>query len=163
VYIPPGTIVFPAHPIIIKSVVTFGLVITVHNPKEKWGAFAHFLYPYRTGSHCDNSFYAAPALYALWKKITTKTTAYSQLEVQVIGAASPSLADNFAKEQSLQNIKVCKELLQCKGFVINSEDTGGYRGRKILFKPNTGETIIARLDHTRVNDWHTTGNAANFR
>ncbi len=48
---------------------------------------------------------------------------------------------------------MAKRILNQQGIPITSEDVGGSRGRKLIFKSDTNEAIILKVDRLRQEDW----------
>jgi chemotaxis protein CheD len=55
-------------------------------------------------------------------------------------------ADGYRATVGKLNIAKAKELLAAEGIRIMAADVGGGQGRKILFRPHTGEVYLQRMN-----------------
>ena len=74
------------------------------------------------------------------------------LEAQVLGGAyNPKVSD---KDIGLANVKIARRILMTAGITISSEDTGGDKGRKIVFNTTTNELAVFKVERLREADWY---------
>ena len=141
----------------IKSVVTFGVLVSFFDPTKNLGGVAHFLYPYRKSEEHNNSLYAAPSLYKLISEFESYGCDKSKVEVQLFGGAHPLGAESKYEEVCKNNVRVAEEILAMRNYSIYGRDLYGHRGRKVVFHTETGESVVAKVNEVRHVDWVMTG------
>ena len=69
------------------------------------------------------------------------------------GAENPKVK-GYVKGLAKRNIQAGIELLEKKKIHNAGMDIGGEKGRKIIFNPLTGESILAKVNRIRSTDWY---------
>jgi chemotaxis protein CheD len=151
-YINAGSVFVPGRASAIRTVVTFGVVVTVFHAKKRKGGLAHFIFPKRSTQGDSNALYCAPALVTLIKSFKDLGPV-SELEVHLIGGAHYRGAQNVIRKCASENIEVAKEVLALLGVRHYEQDLGGKRARRMMFNTFTGELAVARVDQVRREDW----------
>jgi chemotaxis protein CheD len=82
---------------------------------------------------------------------TERGISRAAIEAKVFGGADmfpnePARKDASYKAVGRMNIAKAEELLGEEGIRIIAADVGGVQGRKILFRPNTGEVFLQRMN-----------------
>lgn len=74
------------------------------------------------------------------------------LEAQITGGGIPPHKRNCTLGKN--NIEVAMKILKENNISIVSCDIGGYKGRKLYFHTETGESIIHKVETVRKTDWY---------
>ena len=53
-----------------------------------------------------------------------------------------------------QNVQMARKIFQQPGILITSEDVGGGKGRKHIYKTGTNEAVVLKVDRLREEDWY---------
>lgn len=69
----------------------------------------------------------------------------THLEAAVIGGGHPAGATSMGRQVGLDNARGALELLQELGIRVVRQETGGARGRQLLFGSHSGELIVRLL------------------
>lgn len=96
--------------------------------------------------------YVSHALPAMFDTFRRANVDLGHLEVKVFGGANIIAHAHHPPAMSLigdANIKAVRALLRHARLAIAAENTGGYRGRKILFNTVTGEVLHKHLADQR--------------
>ncbi|MGM0444472.1 MAG: chemotaxis protein CheD [Fibrobacterota bacterium] len=152
-FVPVGHCCVPRSPLCLKAVTASGIVITVFEHKKGIGGLCHFSHPYRRGANSSPHF-AAPAVYTLIRKIEEFGGRKRYMDVSLYGGAENRNAPRYKRGLSRDNVAVAQELLDKFGIFERSVDTGGTYGRKILFNSWNGETVAAKIQKVRQEDWY---------
>ena len=160
-FVTPGEIRLSALPNVLRSVVTFGIVLTMYHPDSGTGALGHFLYPVREKKENSTALWCAPCVIAMLGLFEKRGVAIEELEIQAFGAATSSEEKVISISQ--ENQKTLNLVLERRNLKTHTVDFGGHRARKIVFNPSTGEVVVARVNRVRKEDWIYTGGAPEQR
>lgn len=152
-YMEAGAINVPEKPVWVATVAASGIVVTIYDSIRKLGGITHYTHPIRQNG-LSNPRFAAPAIVGLVQKLEARGCRKNSMEVNFYGAAENHVAPRYKIGLSKQNIEVGEEILEKLDMSLNSKDTGGKRARKIMFNPVTGETVVAKVNNVRSDDWY---------
>jgi chemotaxis protein CheD len=112
---------------------------------------AHFLCPEISNPKKTTTQYGKVAVLTLTKLLIAGGSEKECLEAQVFGGGDPT---SFTAETlGNQNILIAKRILTQQNIPIISEDVGGSKGRKLVFKSDTSEVVAHKVDRLRQEDW----------
>ena len=150
-FLKPGYVFLSQEPTLIYTVLGSAVTVCLWDRKNRYGGVAHFLYPLTNTFSQTTTQYGNVAVLTLIKLLINDGSEKSSLEAQVFGGGDP----NSTKTETLgkENILMAKKVLNRQGIPITSEDVGGSRGRKLIFKSDTNEAIILKVDRLRQEDW----------
>lgn len=157
VLVEPGYVNVPAKPSRLFTVTASGVAVTLYDKKRKLGGMNHYIFPYREPGGPSTARFACPAVVALVKMLLDSGSEIEDLEAQMYGGADNPEAMGFVEGQSKDNVRVGLEVLHKFKIKHIFQDTGGSRGRKVLFNTHTGETVVAKVDNVRSSDWYPGG------
>ena len=152
-FIQPGFVCVPAASTRLCAVVSSGVAITLYDKKLQTGGMSHYVFPYRRGAE-STATYAAPAIVSLVDLLIGRGSKKEDLEAQLFGGAMNQESDRFVEELAEENVNVGLEILDKLGIPVASTDIGGTRGRKLIFYPESGEVVVAKVDRIRESDWY---------
>ncbi len=111
----------------------------------------HYLYPFTRDRRTATPKFGNVAIAALVRLMDEAGSIRENVEAQIFGgAAGGSRSDG---EVGARNVNVARRMLSRKGIPIVSEDTGGQKGRKVVFDLATGEVAVFKVQRIRENDW----------
>lgn len=113
---------------------------------------SHFLYPEKNSDDKPRAIYGDVSIKTLIKIIINKGSQKKHLEAQIFGGAFNNQYSN--ENIGVKNILSAKKILTKENISITSEDTGGEKGRKIVFDTHTNEIVILKVDKLRQSDWY---------
>lgn len=152
-FVQPGYVCLPAEPTRLSAVVTSGVAVTLFDARRRCGGMSHYALPYRQGG-VSTAIFAAPSIVSLVNMFTDSGSAVKDLEAQLYGAACNRESERHEEQVNDNNALAGVEVLTKLRVRISSQDTGGTRGRKIVFYTATGEIVIAKVDQVRQTDWY---------
>lgn len=152
-YVDAGSVNVPEKPMWIATVVASGVVVTIYDAIRKVGGITHYTHPIRKNG-LSTARFAAPAIVGLVKKMESRGCNRSQMEVNFYGAAENNIAPRYNPGLSNKNVTVGEEVLQKLNISLTGKDIGGKRARKIMFNSETGETVVAKVNKVRSEDWY---------
>ena len=112
----------------------------------------HFQLPYISEKHQTTARYGNVAAIALVRMMVRDGSKMKDLEAQIFGGAHSQMdaRGNIAQE----NISIARRVLARENISVVSEDTGGKKGRKIVFDTATSETVVMKVEKLRTGDWY---------
>lgn len=149
-----GYICFPSKPARISTVVGSGAVVVVWDRRNRRGGLTHYSRPYREKGVPSTARFAAPAIVTLVRMFLESGSSEADLETHLFGGASNREVDGYLEGIAESNIKVGMEILEKLQITKVQVDTGGSRGRKVVFNTGTGEVILAKVERIRATDWY---------
>jgi len=84
----------------------------------------------------------------MFKSFQREDIAPSDVEIKLFGGANTLIhnGETIANESiGEENVRVALLTLHLLGLTVVNQDTGGNRGRKIIFSTDTGEVLLKRL------------------
>jgi chemotaxis protein CheD len=146
VYLKPGEVIVSRHPILVSTILGSCIAVTMFSPRKKIGAICHAMFPSNpTGD--GNVQYADSAIHYVFGKMM-EYTGKSDLIVKLFGGARVLVGGEYSEDCKAigeQNISQAQNTLAELGLAIATSDTGGLRGRKLLFSIKTGDVYLRRL------------------
>lgn len=152
-FLNPGYIFFTSEPGTILTVVGSGVAISIYDPKRGVGGMNHFVHPQLETSDTPTALYAKPATLQLVRMFRDSGSDMTQLEAQVFGGACPPDCEPEKAHIGESNLASAREWLMHYGVKVVGQDTGGTWGRKVAFKSDTGEVMVAKVNKIREDDW----------
>ncbi|MFO7886092.1 MAG: chemotaxis protein CheD [Desulfobacteraceae bacterium] len=151
-FLQPGYIYVPDRGVTISTVIGSSVSVTVYDRKRKIGGMNHFQFPFITGKDSTTALYGNVATAALIKMILVQGSKKKHIEAQIFGGAHNQ---TFCRKNiGIENIEIAKKVLLHKNISVISEDTGGAKGRKIVFNTSTNEIAVLKVDSLRSEDWY---------
>ncbi len=153
----PGYIYVPEKALSISTVIGSGVAVCIFNKKARIGGMNHFQLPFMSTNGKTTAIYGNIATITLIKMMLTfesgtRTTKVKNLEAQIFGGAYNP--DNSDKDVGKENIEIARKILNQNKIAIISEDTGGKKGRKVVFNISTNEAAVLKVDNLRDADWY---------
>ncbi|HET6486274.1 MAG TPA: chemotaxis protein CheD [Spirochaetia bacterium] len=129
-----------------------GLIL--HDPKRSISGLAHIVLPRKTRSDGSVGKYADTAVPALLSEMVKRGSSPSELKAYLTGGASmfPFSGDRRLTSIGDMNVEAVKAILEELRIRLTFVDTGGERGRTIVFKNLTGEILVTTLNRTGDGD-----------
>ena len=109
--------------------------VCLHDPDARIGGMNHFLLPEGDSSSVDEMIYGLHAMELLINGLLRGGARRSKLTAKLFGGASMISGLSDIGER---NVAFAHRFLRDEGFPIVAEDTGGRRGRRLRFWPESG-------------------------
>ena len=147
-----GYIFVAVKPTAVSTVLGSSVSVCIHDRKRKTGGMNHFQLPYIREKCIATAKYGNVAVITLIRMMLHDGSKVKNLEAQILGGAfNPRISE---KDIGYENIMVAKKILAKERIRIVSEDVGGGKGRKIVFKTHTSEIASLKVDRLRKSDWY---------
>lgn len=138
VYLHPGQLHTAAHATLISTVLGSCVAVCLWDPATRIGGMNHFLLPMGKGPRYGNE-----AMNQLLGEMAARGASVARMIAKVFGGAC--LIPGFAgtpKAIGTQNVDAALRFLAAHSIPVRGEQTGGRRGRKLLFHTGTGRAYV---------------------
>lgn len=148
ILVKPGELAVVEDGSTLVAVVADGVAVCLWEPSRKVAGLAHFLAastldPAQATTRYGNV--AIPHMLSLVRQWTRGVSC----EAQIYGGASRSPDAALGKE----NAMAAQRILDRLGVPVASRDTGGSKGRKLVFDTRTGHVAVVKVHTLRETDW----------
>jgi chemotaxis protein CheD len=140
-YLHPGQLYFGTEPTVVTTVLGSCVSVCLYDEEHTAAGVNHFLLP-GSLARTESPRFGESANAILLLRFRELGVAVSRLRAKVFGGAS--MGGSNAGDLASRNIEVAVDFLRGHGIPIVSQDTGGERGRKLIFR-TTDATAWVRL------------------
>jgi chemotaxis protein CheD len=139
VYLYPGQVVTASQPLLVSTILGSCIAVCLWDDTARIAGINHYLLPSDPLRGQSDLRYGNAAIERLVGEIVSAGAMTQRLVAKIVGGAS-ILGSSPTARQSIgdQNAAVARQILQKHGIAISAEQTGGPRGRKLLFHTGTG-------------------------
>ena len=141
-FIGVGEIYIATKPTEIVTVLGSCIAVCLFDPINQISAMNHYLVPLWNGNGLQSPKYGNVSIPKMIDKIVSKGSNINKLQAKVFGGAN---INNITTPEMLvgkKNILIAKEILREYGIKILAEDVGGFRGRRIMMRSDTGKIYL---------------------
>lgn len=150
-YLEPGYIYCAKSRATVHTVVGSCVAVCLWDSQLSYGAMNHFVLPKVTDPKKATPRYGNVATAEVVNMMEKAGSKRTNLVAQILGGASPKPGQ--PESLGSRNVSIAREVLQRKGVRIDSEDTGGTMGRKVVFDTATGHLMVLKVHKIRAEDW----------
>lgn len=151
-FLEPGHIYAPSESTNISAVLGSAVSVCLFDRKRKAGGMNLYQLPITKDPRRATACYGNVAILALLRMLKEHGSQDKHLEAQILGGANPGQISG--RDVSRDNCLVARKILLKKRIPIVSEDTGGRRGRKVVFRTDTSELMVMKVAQLRKSDWY---------
>jgi chemotaxis protein CheD len=142
VYLHPGQIYVASHSVRVTTILGSCVSVALWDPVVRVGGMNHFLLPSGTG----DARYGPAAMEMLLESMVAKGAFVARMVAKIFGGACT--IEGFAGTThaiGVRNIEVARTILAEHSIPIRAGQTGGRRGRKLLFHTGTGAAYVKEI------------------
>lgn len=144
VYLAPGQWTVHCEDVNVKTIVGSCVAVCLWDPGRRVGGVNHYLLATPRAGDSADARYGTIAMAGLIDAVCRAGGAPAALQAAVVGGGHPlHLTQVLAVGND--NVALALEVLATRQIRVVRQETGGTRGRKLLFNPYTGELIVRRL------------------
>ena len=147
-FVNPGEIAVVQDGALLITVVSGGVVVCVWEKSGSVAGMAHFVEPRIHDSARATARFGNVALLKLIE-LVTELAPFGDFEAQIFGGAKDASKNSNAGA----NVEIAQRILHAKHINLVSEDTGGSKGRKLMFDTTNGHVAVIRVHQLRKEDW----------
>jgi chemotaxis protein CheD len=146
IYLHPGHVFAAAEPSSVTTILGSCVAVCLFDRERTVGGISHFVLPSPGGGAISSARFADVALRDLVARVLALGAQRADLEAKVFGGASV-LEHGPSERRRLgdENVREAVALLESEGTPIVARDTGGTRGRKLIFHTDTGTAWVKHL------------------
>jgi chemotaxis protein CheD len=144
VYLHPGQVVVRDTPTAVTTILGSCVSVFLYDERRGVAGVNHFLLPHWAGSGVENARFGAVAMRQLIAGVRALGGRTPDLRAKVFGGACVLEAFGRADGEHLgtRNVRVAMDALRAEGIPVLAEDTGGRRGRRLLFTTDDGTALV---------------------
>lgn len=125
------------------------VAVCIWDPINAIGGATHYMLPAWDGRGTSSPRYGNVAISSLLQKLADAGADRKQLRAKVFGGGClfDSMRDGAPNKDHLgiRNVEIAREILAKGRIPIVSSDVGGDRGKRILFRTDSGEALVKEL------------------
>jgi chemotaxis protein CheD len=141
-YLHPGAVAVAAEPSAVTTILGSCVSVCLYDPVLRAGGANHFLLPDH-GAAAPSSRFAGEALRELLARMLALGADRRRLQAKVFGGACVVEAfRGHAEHLGTRNAAAAIRFLEAERIPVIAEDTGGQRGRKLLFHTDDGTALV---------------------
>ncbi|MFO7735513.1 MAG: chemotaxis protein CheD [bacterium] len=163
VFLKPGYICLAKKETYFHGVTGAGIILTCWDKKNRYGGICYFIKPCPEKFEKPTPCHGLPAIKELMRLFREKGSSKDNLEIHMVGGAENPEMPHSKRGIANENIVAADKTLSELGLSASSIDTGGSRGRKVVFNSKTGEIITAKVNNIRMNDWYPENDSSSGR
>ena len=139
IYLYPSLIHVSREPILIKTILGSCVSVCLWDKTKKYGGMNHFMLPGVNGTDVLSAKYGNVAIEELVTKMRKIGSYQENLVAKIFGGS-----DTFKHESGIgiKNIDTAYRLLKLMKIPVVASNTGGRKGRKLLFNTYSGEVLM---------------------
>jgi chemotaxis protein CheD len=141
-YLHPGQLCFATEPTVVSTVLGSCVSVCLYDDEHTAAGVNHFLLP-GSAAHTDSPRFGEAANAILFGRFREIGVSVSRLRAKVFGGAS--MGGTSAGDLASRNVEVAVAFLRNHGIPIVSQDTGGERGRKLIFRTSDATAWVRLL------------------
>ena len=146
IYLLPGQLHASAEPCQITTILGSCVAVCLFDATRLAGGMNHFLLPTSASAEADSLRFADRATIALLEKLMAMGCTLENIAAKIFGGAA-LFQSSACYSQSLgaRNVAAAVHLLENAGIPIIARETGGHRGRKVVFDTEEGAAWARRV------------------
>lgn len=144
-YLHPGALAVAAEPSAVTTILGSCVSVCLFDPVLRVGGANHYLLPDH-GAAAPSTRFAGEALRELLARVLALGADRRRLQAKVFGGACVVEAfRRSAGHLGTRNVEAALRFLETERIPVMAEDTGGERGRKLLFHTDDGTVLVRPL------------------
>ena len=137
-YLLPGELLATASPVKISTILGSCVAVCLFDREKKIGGMNHYLLPYNKNNDPLRNRYGDTSLEDLLEQIIRIGAVKNHLKARVYGGSSMFGNEATGYNIGEQNVAIALDFLRKNNIKINAIETGGKKGRKIIFDTSAG-------------------------
>ena len=160
-FINPGELIFTKKPVIIKTVLGSCVGVTIYDRVNAWAGMVHFLLPVSPDKTVSTK-YGDVAVSTLINKFLNNGSERRNMEATVSGGSFIIFDEMEVFFIGDRNIEVATNILKKNDIRIRFTNTGGEKGRKVIFNTLHNDVKVSLLEKMKIDDLYDRRNRNEF-
>ena len=145
VYLYPGEVVASTEPRVISTILGSCVAVFMGDAVSRSGGANHFLLPRLITGDGSSPRFGSVAMRVLEEKLLALGCEKRNLRAKVFGGACQFDDPGGRVSIGQQNVLLALRILEDEGIPVVAQETGGTRGRKVIFHTDTGDVWVKQL------------------
>jgi chemotaxis protein CheD len=145
VYVFPGQVYVSAKPARVTTILGSCITVCLFDRGRRIGGMNHFMLPHHTRGAAPSGRFGDMAMTELLAKMTAAGARIPFLEARIFGGSCMFAPMQTAGHLGQKNEQLAREALAAQGIPIVEADTGGARGRKLIFHTDEGKAWLTSI------------------
>src|SRR5215469_16024255 len=146
VHLLPGQLHVSAEPCRITTILGSCVSVCLYDASRLAGGMNHFLLPIARGPEADSPRFADNATIALLEKLMAMGCKLENITAKIFGGSALfQTKKQYGESLGAKNVAAAVQLLENAGIPIIARETGGHRGRKVVFDTEEGAAWARRV------------------
>lgn len=150
-YLHPGNLFAHRNPHIVTTILGSCVAVCFWDPINKFGGINHYMLPLWNGEGLPVPRFGNVAIKKLIEKMEQLGSNKKHLKAKVFGGATIHEKASGLLNVGSRNILIAEDILAEERIPIVSSDTGGNRGRRLLFNTATGSAKMRYIKKSVIN------------
>lgn len=146
IHLASGCVYVSDKPVVVRTLLGSCVSACLHDPVARIGGLNHFLLPDQAGDS-NSARYGFEAMELLIDECQRLGAIRSRLVARVFGGGHMLAVSPCSKSVSQKNIEFIRVFLAAANIPTVAEDLGGNFAREIYYFPDTGRTLLRRLQN----------------
>jgi len=144
-YLQPGQLLVPAVPSAITTILGSCVAVCLWEPQRGIGGMNHFMLPMATGSATASPRFGIAAMEQLVARMRDAGARLPLVRARVFGGACMFDQMQSSAHLGQKNADLALDFLARRGIAVVQSDTGGSRGRKLIFHTDEGTAWLTLI------------------
>jgi len=144
-FVHPGQVATSATPCHYTTILGTCVSVCLVDPVAAVGGLNHFLLPVGAGASFSGTRYGNLAVERLLRELLALGAQRERLQAKVFGGMTTGRHEGTARDLGANNVNFALEWLEKQAIPVLARDTGGQRGRKLLFHSQDGAAWVKHL------------------
>jgi chemotaxis protein CheD len=146
VYLHPGRLLVAAEACAITTILGSCVAVCLWDPMLRLGGINHYLLPYGGANSPASARFGNIAIECLIEELAKRGSLRMSIQAKLFGGAR--MLESFqagGNDLGGKNIEIARSTLEREGIPVIAEDTGGRRGRKLIFNTDDGAAWVRKI------------------
>ena len=145
VYLYPGEVIVSPEPLVITTILGSCVSVCMGDSVTRAGGANHFLLPRVFAGDGESARFGGVAMRLLQEGLLALGCERRNLFAKLFGGASQFEDPGERVPIGQQNVNLAVRILEEQGIPVVAQETGGTRGRKVIFHTDSGDVWVRQL------------------
>ena len=144
-FLQPGHLVISADPMQVTTILGSCVAVCLFDTTKRVGGINHFMLPLGAGRTTSSPRFGDVAMKELLDGVRNAGARLPFLQARVFGGASMFHEIKLAATLGQKNVELALDFLARTGINVIEVDTGGHRGRKLIYRTDEGTVCLKSI------------------
>jgi len=144
-FLQPGQLVISTEPMQVTTILGSCIAVCLWDVRLRAGGVNHFMLPFHTGSATSSARFGNVAMEQLLGGLRTLGARLPFLQARVFGGACMFEQMKATSHLGQKNAELALDFLARNGIEIVQVETGGNRGRKLIYRTDEGNACLISI------------------